>query len=90
MALFQRRQQEVATLFEADTQRRKRNLSMLKGVQDDDSLSPDDKVLFAETLREVSKSSEGTVIASFPGRFREWPGDEAKTVIEDNVLYVCV
>lgn len=82
----------MATLFEADTQRRKRNLSMLKGVQDDDTLSPDDKVLFAETLREVSKSSDGstyTAITSFPGCFREWPGNEAKTVIEDNVvLYV--
>ena len=28
-------------------------MSMLKGVQRDEALSPDNKVLFAETLREV-------------------------------------
>jgi hypothetical protein len=28
-------------------------MSMLKGVQEDEGLSPDDRVLFAETLREV-------------------------------------
>ena len=54
MALFQRRQQEVATLSEADSQRRQRSMSMLKGVQEDEALSPDNRVLFAETLREVS------------------------------------
>ena len=71
MALFQRRQQEVATLFEADTQRRKRNLSMLKGVQDDDTLSPDDKVLFAETLREVSKTSDSRTYKHISGGARQ-------------------
>lgn len=57
LALFQRRQQEVATLSEVDLQRRKRSLTMLKGVQDDQTLSSDNKVLFAETLREVSTST---------------------------------
>ena len=53
IALFQRRQQEVASHSEQDSQRRKRYLSVLKGLQEDDTLSPDDKILFAETLREV-------------------------------------
>ena len=61
MALFQRRQQEVATLSEVDSQRRQRSMSMLKGVQEDEALSPDDKMLFAETLREVSKSCDNHV-----------------------------
>ena len=55
MALFQRRQQEVASLSEQDNLRRKRSLSMLKDVQQDHTLSPDDKILFAETLREVRR-----------------------------------
>ena len=58
LALFQRRQQEVATLSEVDSQRRKRSLTILRGVQSDDTLSPDDKVLFAETLREVGMSCD--------------------------------
>ena len=33
--------------------RRERSMSILKGVQRDEALSPDNKVLFAETLREV-------------------------------------
>ncbi|CAI8044319.1 hypothetical protein GBAR_LOCUS24590 [Geodia barretti] len=53
IALFQRRQHEVASHSAEDSQRRKRSLSMLKGLQEDDTLSSDDKILFAETLREV-------------------------------------
>ena len=45
----------MASLSEQDSKRRKRSLSMLKGVQEDGNLSPDDKILFAETLREVRK-----------------------------------
>ena len=43
----------MASLSEADSQRRERSMSMLRGVQEDESLSPDDRMLFAETLREV-------------------------------------